>query len=98
MNKPLGYYTNYVPGDASYLGELQIQYGSCLQKLTRRERLFLLNSIASSLCRNECGDIRGEVVTTSHDIAGRLSTADEEGLIEALINQIRWGNYAETTT
>lgn len=97
MNKPLGYYTSYVPDD-SYLDELQEQYGTCLQKLTRREKLFLLNSITSYMCCHEPGDISGEVVTTSYGIQKRLNNSDKEGLIEALINQIRWGNHGETTT
>jgi len=96
MNKPLGFYTSYIPGDDSYLEELQEQYGTCLQKLTRREKLFLLNSITSYMCCHEPGDISGEVVTTSYSVVKRLTDSDKEGMIEALISQIRWGNDAET--
>lgn len=96
MNKPLGYYTTYVPGDDSYLLQLQKQYGSCLQKLSRREQLFLLQSLAASLCCSELGEVRAEVINSSIECNMRLPKNDVEGLCEALINQIRWGNHKET--
>lgn len=96
MNKPLGYYTSYVPGDDSYLLQLQQKYGSCLHKLSRREQMFLLYSLAADLCSCECGDVREEVIDTAMKCHYELARVDAEGVCEALINQIRCGNNKET--
>lgn len=93
MEKPLGYYTTYVSGDDSYLFDIQKSYGSCLQSMSRREQLFLLYSLASNLCSIASGELRAEVVETAHACNCKLSNDDAEGLCEALINQIRWGNH-----
>lgn len=100
MNKPLLYYTSFTPGDESYLLDLQKNYGKSLEKLTRREQMFLLYSISSHLCCSETGYgyLRLEMINVAKEIQSRLKDVDLEGLCEALINQIRWGNHAETTT
>ncbi|MGB3757269.1 MAG: hypothetical protein WBA07_12995 [Rivularia sp. (in: cyanobacteria)] len=88
MTKPLGYYTNYIPGKSGLLEYLQETYGSCLQGLSVREKLYLIRAIADNLILRASGDIRGQVHPLSHEIF-RLPTSDQEGLIEALIAQLR---------
>lgn len=96
MNKPLCYYVNLQYDSDSFLIDLQKQFGSSLDKLTKREQLFLLSSLAARLCCYEKGEIRTEVFTTTCHASGQLTASEQEGVCEALINQIRWGNHAET--
>lgn len=95
MSKPLGYYTSYTPGDGSALEELQEMYGTRLEQLTRREKLFLISSLASQLCVEQPGEVRASVQVVSVGIVQELKPGDIEGLIEALIAQVRWGQNAE---
>ena len=88
MNKPLGYYTSYVPGESGLLGYLQESYGSYLQEFSTREKLYLIRAITDNLMLRASGDIRGQVYPLVHEIF-RLSTSDQEGLIEALIAELR---------
>ena len=91
MTKPIGYYTDYTTGDNSYLETLIEKYGSRLQKLTLREKLFLVSSLAGQLIDTTTGECRNEIYVVAHQIPKELSTCEIEGLLEALIVQIRWG-------
>lgn len=51
MTHPLGYYTSYTPGNGSYLEVLQNKYGSHLQGLNTRQKLFLIKRIGYQLCQ-----------------------------------------------
>ncbi len=95
MNKPLCYYVNFRYDDDSYILDLQKLFGSSLENLTKREQLFLLYDLASRLCCYEKGEIRTEVFTASRYAQGRLTASDQEGLCEALINQVRWGCHEQ---
>jgi hypothetical protein len=88
MDKPLGYYTNYIPGRSGLLEYLTETYGAYLEKLTVREKLYLIQAIANNLSIRANDDINGRVYSLQHEIF-RLSTSDQEGLIEAMIAQIR---------
>lgn len=96
MNKPLGYYIPYVSDDDSYVYLIQKNFGVCLENLSRREQLFLIYSLASNLCAIDSGEVRQEVIETAHACSCKLSIKDVEGLLEALINQVRWGNLTRT--
>ncbi|MEH1911265.1 hypothetical protein [Nostoc sp.] len=91
MSKPIGFFTSYTPGDISLLGALQEDYGPMLEKMTQREKLFLISAIAAQLCDQAPGRCRDEIYVVGHQINSSLPPADRAGLVEALINQVRWG-------
>lgn len=95
MVKPLGYYTSYTPGDDSYLGALQQVYGASFQKMTRREKCVILNLLSAHLSCYEQGDCRDEIFSVGQTLTQELTPSDQAGMIEALINQLRWGQNAE---
>ncbi|WP_414572714.1 hypothetical protein [Nostoc sp. CCY 9925] len=97
MSKPIGYYTGYTPGDGSYLEELQEKYGSTFEKMSKREKLFLVSTLASHLCVAEQGETRDEIYILSVDLQSKLPASEQAGLLEALVAQIRWGNHDSTT-
>ncbi|MDZ8108974.1 MAG: hypothetical protein RM338_25580 [Nostoc sp. DedQUE12a] len=91
MTKPIGYFTSYTPGDGSLLESLQQAYGSCFERMTEREKLFLIFSIASQLCEQAPGRCRDEIYVVGYQINSSLPLRDRQGLMEALINQVRYG-------
>ncbi|MBD2388818.1 hypothetical protein [Cylindrospermum sp. FACHB-282] len=94
MTKPIGYYTGLVPGGDSLLNSLETQYGATFERMTRREKLYLMFSLAVHLFSKEEGAIRDEITIVASDLQALLPS-DQEGLMEALINQIRWGHLPE---
>ncbi|MBW4667212.1 MAG: hypothetical protein KME60_07155 [Cyanomargarita calcarea GSE-NOS-MK-12-04C] len=98
MTKTLGYYLGYSPQEEqSYLFDLERDYGASLRKMNRREKLLLLGTLASHLCCFDKEEITEKAFTVSHHVQSRLTHGEMEGLCEALINQIRWGQNGETT-
>ena len=53
MSKPIGYFTSTMPGDGSYLDDLQSLYGSTFEKLGRTEKLLILESVVKNLIQAE---------------------------------------------
>lgn len=94
MSKPLGYYTSYIPGDGSVLDKLDDEFGSNLEKLTTKEKLFLIGALGAQLCADQSGEVSCPVKSIYPKIV-LMPTGDIEGLIEALIAQVRWGQNAE---
>lgn len=90
MTKPIGYYTDVT----SYLGEMQITYGSRFELMTKREKLFLITAIAAHLNCLESGVMRNEMFAIRAQV-NELPINEQEALLEALIAQIRWGQNAE---
>ena len=91
MSKPLGYYTNHTPGEETLLATLQDNYGAAFEKISKREKLVMLTALASHIgCQLE-GDCRAEIFTISKQITQQLTIADQIGIIEAIIGQIRYG-------
>lgn len=97
MSKPIGYFTNYTINDGSLLESLQEEYGSTFERMTRREKLYLISAIASQMCDQSPGRCREEIYTVGHQVNSSLPVGDREGLIEALINQVRWGRSLSDT-
>lgn len=94
MIKPIGYYTSYTPGEPGLLEELQQQWGATFEKMTRQQKLYLVVALASNLgcqCKDTCQDmsINQEIASTSQQVQS-LTTSDQEGLLAALIAQIRY--------
>lgn len=94
MTKPIGYWTNYTPGDGSYLEVLQQKYGCTFEKMNQREKLYLILAIVSNLCATAPGEVRSEITVLGKAIPENLSTGDQEGLISAIIEQVRNRNYS----
>ncbi|MEH2435200.1 MAG: hypothetical protein V7K25_13255 [Nostoc sp.] len=97
MSKPIGHFTSYTLNDGSLLDSLQEEYGSGFEKMTKREKLFLISSIAIQSCDQSPGRCRDEIYVVGYQINSSLPQADREGLIEALINQVRWGRSLSDT-
>lgn len=91
MSKPIGHFTSYTINDGSLLESLQQEYGSTFERMTKREKLFLISAVAAQLCDQAPGRCRDEIYVVGHQINSSLPMHDKEGLLEALINQVRWG-------
>ncbi|MBN3905129.1 MAG: hypothetical protein HWQ35_00625 [Nostoc sp. NMS1] len=91
MSKPLGYYTNHTPGEESLLATLQDNYGAAFEKISKREKLVILTVLASHIGCHLVGDCRAEIFTISKQMTEQMTIADLAGIMEAIINQIRWG-------
>ncbi|WP_445630424.1 hypothetical protein [Nostoc sp. DSM 114167] len=96
MSKPLGYYTAYTPGDGSYLESLENRYGATFEKMTKKEKLFLVAAIADQLSAEQDGNARIEIKQLPAEMyENSVTDSDLMGLLEALIAQIRWGQQHE---
>ena len=91
MSKPIGYYTNFTPGEETLLATLQDNYGAAFEKISKREKLVVLTALASHIgCQLE-GDCREEIFTIAKQMIEQLTIDDLTGIMEAIIVQIRWG-------
>ncbi|MEH1817307.1 MAG: hypothetical protein V7L09_33590 [Nostoc sp.] len=97
MTKPVGYYTTSTINDGSLLESLKEQYGQTFERMTRGEKLFLISAIAAQLCDQAPGRCRDEIYVVGHQVNSSLPMHDREGLIEALVNQVRWGRSLSDT-
>ena len=95
MTKPVGHFTSYTIGDGSLLESLQEEYGSTFEKMTKREKLYLISAVAIQLCDQAPGRCRDEIYVVGHQINSSLPLHDREGLVEALTNQVRYGHHAK---
>jgi hypothetical protein len=94
MSKPIGYYTNYTPGDEGLLAQMQEAWGAQLQELNNVDRMKMIYKLAEELCAEfesalEIEDLTEgveEVVERSKD---ELQQSDRLGLIDALVNQVK---------
>ncbi|MBN3940761.1 hypothetical protein [Nostoc sp. NMS9] len=98
MSKSIGYFTSYTVNDGSLLESLQSEYGTTFEQMTKREKLFLISALAIQLCDEAPGRCREEIYVVGHQANSSLPVADREGLIEALINQVRWGQSLSVIT
>lgn len=91
MSKPIGHFTSYTLNDDSLLESLQEEYGPTFERMTEREKLFLISAVAIQLCDQAPGRCRDEIYVVGHQINSSLPLDDRIGLIEAMTNQIRYG-------
>jgi hypothetical protein len=98
MSKPIGYFTSAMPGDGSYLDELQQRYGSTFSELSKIEKLLLLHGVVQNLLSAEI-NVQGSSVaasavstvsTIAQSINKRVTLGEHLGLAEALINQLKY--------
>lgn len=92
MAKPIRRFTSDTINDGSLLDSLKEEYGNTFELMTRREKLYLISAIAIQLCDQSPGQCRESIYVVGHQINSSLPLRDREGLLEALINQIRWGD------
>lgn len=89
--KPIGFYTNYTPGDEGLLDELQELWGAQFQALNNCERIWLVYRISCDIWMelDQREDVRNAVEVALSRINDELTVGDRIGLIEALISQIK---------
>ncbi|MHC5722630.1 MAG: hypothetical protein ACYTXY_00415 [Nostoc sp.] len=98
MSKPIGFFTSAMPGDGSYLDYLQSIYGSTFEKLSKTEKLLILESVVKNLIVAETGmhglNYRAAAVAQASSITPGIresvSLSEQIGLAEALINQLKY--------
>jgi hypothetical protein len=94
----LSYCLDFQPGEDIFLDSLVNEHGDYLEKLTKREKLFLVSAIANSISSEDPGVVSNEIHELATKCYDNMSLSDLLGLMGALTEQIRWGHYAETTT
>ena len=82
MSKPVGHFTSYIIGDGSLLESLQEEYGSTFERMTKREKLFLISAIAAQSCDQAPGRCRDEIYVVGHQINSSLPPADREDCLK----------------
>ncbi|MEM8779688.1 MAG: hypothetical protein AAGF26_12605 [Cyanobacteria bacterium P01_G01_bin.49] len=93
MSNSIGYYTSYTPGDEGLLEEMQSAWGSSFQDLKNNERLWMIASLSLELWQKtdfEDESIREGCEKAVSRAISELKSSDVMGLIEALVNQIRY--------
>lgn len=97
MTYPLGYFTDHTPGNGGLLDELEKNYGSTFEKLTRRQKLYLITAIAADLaCRSEGDDaLLSQVAHVPILVHEQLDQRNTEGFLRFLASQVRFGNHAQ---
>ncbi|MBW4428997.1 MAG: hypothetical protein KME50_32440 [Nostoc desertorum CM1-VF14] len=98
MSKPIGYFTSAMPGDGSYLDELQQRYGSTFEQLSKIEKLLLLHGVVQNLLSAEINlqgsSVAAAAVSTvsliAQSINKRVTLGEHLGLASALINQLKY--------
>ena len=95
MSKPLGYFTSAMPNDGSLLDEMQEIWGSTFSALNNAQRLFMIVELAKDLnCDEEQPESeRDSEVVCAMERREELSIHDKIGLMEALINQIKYPQF-----
>jgi hypothetical protein len=96
MSKPLGYYTNYTPGDGGLLGEMEEAWGSYFQSLNNSERIWMLSCLTGTMCADATDNYDPYQVRDLTDATERfheLSYSDQLGLATAILDQLKatWG-------
>lgn len=91
MTKALGCYVTFFGRD-NLLAAIEDRYGSHLEKLSHKEKMILILSVATSLDQDcPTQTTRDEVYAIANKINEKLSIHEREGLLEALVTQLRWG-------
>jgi hypothetical protein len=93
MTKPIGYYTNYTPGDSGLLADMQEEWGARFEQLNQAEKAWMIYQLGYQLWM-EIDDSVGDLVeqTINNRANHELSASDKLGLIEALVNQMKYSN------
>ena len=95
MSKPLGYFTSAMPNDGSLLDEMQEIWGSTFSALNDAHRYWMIMELAKDLNGEEAQpeSERDSEVVCALERRSELSRGDKIGLMEALINQIKYPQF-----
>ncbi|MEH1777169.1 hypothetical protein [Nostoc sp.] len=91
MVKPIGYWTNFTPGDGSLLSEMEEVWGSHFEKLNNTERVWIIHELVDYLWQDTEESVRDGVESLTQDAQNGISNSDKLGLIQALVEQIKGG-------
>jgi hypothetical protein len=93
MTKPVGYYTSYTPGESGLLADMQSEWGATFEQLNQAERAWMIYQLGYQLWMEIDEEVRDLVEETINNRASHeLSSGDKLGLIEALVNQMKYSN------
>ncbi|BAZ54192.1 hypothetical protein NIES4103_68770 (plasmid) [Nostoc sp. NIES-4103] len=87
MGKPLGYYTNHTPGDGTLLDDLEKEFGSCFENMSKGDKFYLINSLAISLCGEAAGTISNRAIAVGVQLMP-VPASTKQDLIRFLIDQV----------
>jgi hypothetical protein len=94
MAETLDYYLDFQPGEDEFLDSLVNEHGDYLEKLTKREKLFILGSLANKVGFEEPGVVVDSIYQLVQECYFKMSPSDLLAFMGALCEQIRWGHYA----
>jgi hypothetical protein len=82
MTKPIGYFTNYTPGDEGLLDEMQASWGAQFQNLNQQQRFWMLMRLAEDFCSAEGEPVSDydEEVENAESRFKELSPGDRMGI------------------
>lgn len=91
MSKPVGYYVN----TSTLIDDMQEDWGGQFQKLNNSERLWMIFTLSGQLCADDSEHYNPNEISKLCELAmeraeNELSLHDKLGLIEALVNQIKY--------
>lgn len=97
MTKPIGYYCSVTPGDGTFLDNLQNQYGSTFEELTRLQKLLILKLLCVNLIQAECLSLGKKladeesqsIVDSLAQINQFLPRNEHISLADAIVNQLK---------
>ncbi len=92
MSKPIGYFCAVTPG--SFLSELEKTYGSQLEKLSKVEKLHILNALVINLIHAETPPRDAETIQKLQTgIHERLPIEEHLSLVDAIVNQLKYQSF-----
>lgn len=89
MVKPIGYWTDFTPGDGSLLSDMEAAWGSNFEALNESEKAWMLCRIGNQLYMDAEGSLGDEFESISNRIRAELDNRSKLGLIQALVEQIK---------
>ena len=91
MTKPIGFYTNYIPGEGGVLSDIEEALGSYFEQIRDNEKLWLIARIANDLSlKYPIDKPPSENMERAAHRANEISVSNRIGLIHALIAQTHW--------
>ncbi len=90
--KPIGFFTNYTPGDEGLLAEMQESWGAQFQNLNQQQRFWMLMRLAEDFCAAEGEPVSDydEEVENAESRFKELPPGDRMGLLQALAAQVAY--------
>jgi len=89
MSKPIGYWTNFTPGDGSLLSDMEQTWGSSFGSLNESQRAWLILQLANQLYMDAEGSLGNDFEPLSNRMRTEIDNHNKLGLIQALVEQIK---------